>query len=55
MAPPPTVGQPLLSEMKKNGWEGADGWAKKANSIAPTTVGGSKKHGGPDLLLSFVL
>lgn len=24
-------------------------WAKGANKIAPTLVGGSKKHGGPDL------
>jgi len=24
-------------------------WAKKANVIGPTLVGGSRKHGGPDL------
>ena len=24
-------------------------WKRQANSIAPTIVGGSKKHGGPDL------
>ena len=35
--------------MKANGWHGAAKWAKEANSIAPTIVGGSKKHGGPDL------
>lgn len=35
--------------MKANGWKGAISWAKRANSIAPTIVGGSKKHGGPDL------
>ena len=35
--------------MAANGWEGADLWAKRAASIAPTLVGGSKKHGGPDL------
>ena len=35
--------------MKANGWKGADTWAENANSIAPTIVGGSKKHGGPDL------
>ena len=29
--------------------EKADRWAKSANTIAPTIVGGSKKHGGPDL------
>ena len=28
---------------------GAKDWAAKANKIAPTLVGGSKKHGGPDL------
>lgn len=26
-----------------------EGWRDKANAIAPTLVGGSKKHGGPDL------
>lgn len=35
--------------MKAEGWEGAAVWAKQANRIAPTIVGGSKKHGGPDL------
>jgi DNA (cytosine-5)-methyltransferase 1 len=33
----------------ENGWEGADQWKARANGIAPTLVGGSKKHGGPDL------
>lgn len=46
---PPTVGQLLLDLMKANKWRGADKWASHANSIAPTLVGGSKKHGGPDL------
>jgi len=49
LAPPPTVGQLLLNEMASNGWDGAEEWAKKANGIAPTLVGGSKKHGGADL------
>lgn len=44
-----TVGQVLGDLMKKNGWEGADSWIQKADKIAPTVVGGSKKHGGPDL------
>ncbi|EHK89230.1 DNA-cytosine methyltransferase [Saccharomonospora azurea SZMC 14600] len=35
--------------MQADGWRGADAWAKKANKIAPTIVGGSKKHGGADL------
>ena len=45
----PTVGQELKRFMAANGWEGADAWAEQATSIAPTLVGGSKKHGGPDL------
>jgi len=45
----PTVGELLVDLMSSNGWEGAADWAKKANRIAPTLVGGSKKHGGPDL------
>ncbi|MBI5805395.1 DNA mismatch endonuclease Vsr [candidate division TA06 bacterium] len=44
-----TVGQSLLDLMKSNGWEKAEKWAGNANAIAPTLVGGSKKHGGPDL------
>lgn len=46
---PATVGELLHDLMKANGWRGADAWREKANSIAPTLVGGSKKHGGPDL------
>jgi DNA (cytosine-5)-methyltransferase 1 len=45
----PTVGEALRSEMAKGGWSGAATWAKQADAIAPTLVGGSKKHGGPDL------
>lgn len=44
-----TVGSALLDEMASNGWAGALEWSKQANRIAPTLVGGSKKHGGPDL------
>ncbi|WP_369046791.1 DNA cytosine methyltransferase [Sinomonas sp. P10A9] len=46
---PPTVGELLKDLMAARGWEGADDWAARANSIAPTLVGGSRKHGGPDL------
>lgn len=46
---PPTVGEALRKEMARGGWKGAAEWAKRANGIAPTLVGGSKKHGGPDL------
>lgn len=45
----PTVGESLQDLMAANGWEGAPKWRDRANSIAPTLVGGSKKHGGPDL------
>jgi DNA (cytosine-5)-methyltransferase 1 len=44
-----TVGTALYDLMATNGWPGAEGWAERANKIAPTIVGGSKKHGGPDL------
>ena len=46
---PPTVGNELYSLMSANGWEGAWEWSKRANSVGPTIVGGSKKHGGADL------
>jgi len=47
--PPPTVGESLYEMMAAKGWKGAKAWKKRANEIAPTIVGGSKKHGGPDL------
>ncbi|MBC3842203.1 DNA cytosine methyltransferase [Streptacidiphilus sp. 4-A2] len=48
------VGDLLRDLMGQDGWKGLDEWVKKANgsdgkSIAPTIVGGSKKHGGADL------
>jgi DNA (cytosine-5)-methyltransferase 1 len=46
---PPTVGRALLTMMAAGGWQGAESWAGRASTIAPTLVGGSKKHGGPDL------
>ena len=45
----PSVGQTLYDLMAENGWKNARKWAEQANEIAPTLVGGSKKHGGPDL------
>jgi DNA (cytosine-5)-methyltransferase 1 len=48
-AAPPTVGETLIDLMASDGWRGAKRWAEKANKIAPTIVGGSKKHGGADL------
>jgi DNA (cytosine-5)-methyltransferase 1 len=47
--PPPTVGDTLHELMGERGWPGAAGWRARARGIAPTIVGGSKKHGGPDL------
>jgi DNA (cytosine-5)-methyltransferase 1 len=44
-----SVGRLLHDLMASRGWTGADAWRDAANSIAPTVVGGSKKHGGPDL------
>ena len=49
MSTPPNVGDVLLDLMSANGWRHATGWAARAQAIAPTIVGGSKKHGGPDL------
>jgi len=46
---PPTVGELLYDMIIKNGWKSARQWKKAACDIAPTIVGGSKKHGGPDL------
>ncbi len=46
---PPTVGSALHEMMASQGWKGADAWARRAASVAPTIVGGSRKHGGPDL------
>lgn len=45
----PTVGEALYDLMSSRGWSGADRWRETACDIAPTLVGGSKKHGGPDL------
>ena len=44
-----TVGETLYDLMAANKWAGAKRWAEQADRIAPTLVGGSKKHGGPDL------
>jgi DNA (cytosine-5)-methyltransferase 1 len=49
LVPPRTVGEVLYDLMAKNGWPGAKAWRDKADEIAPTIVGGSHKHGGPDL------
>lgn len=46
---PATVGETLKDLMAANGWRGTDAWVGRAAGIAPTIVGGSRKHGGPDL------
>jgi DNA (cytosine-5)-methyltransferase 1 len=46
---PPTVGELLYDKISSDGWKGAKEWVQRADDIAPTIVGGSKKHGGPDL------
>jgi DNA (cytosine-5)-methyltransferase 1 len=46
---PQTVGEILYDLMASKGWRQALKWRGQANEIAPTIVGGSKKHGGPDL------
>lgn len=45
----PMVGDVLHDLIAADGWTGADLWRLKAQGIGPTLVGGSKKHGGPDL------
>lgn len=44
-----TVNLAIGDLMAARGWRGVTHWYRKANGIAPTLVGGSKKHGGPDL------
>lgn len=46
---PDSVGEVLYPLMSSHGWKGADDWREQAFTIAPTLVGGSKKHGGADL------
>jgi len=47
--PPETVGVKLFDLIAAKGWRGAEAWRDEADEIAPTVVGGSHKHGGPDL------
>ena len=44
-----TVGPTIRDMMAERDWPGVSDWVRKADRIAPTIVGGSKKHGGPDL------
>ena len=43
------VAHAIYDLMAANGWQGVELWRQQATKIAPTLVGGSKKHGGPDL------
>lgn len=45
----PTVGDTISDLMGARGWKQLSAWAARANAPAPTIVGGSHKHGGPDL------
>lgn len=46
---PSTVAEAISDLMAERGWRGINEWKKLANVPAPTIVGGSHKHGGPDL------
>ena len=48
-SPLKSVGEVLYDLMASRGWRGAKAWRDQADEIAPTIVGGSLKHGGPDL------
>jgi DNA (cytosine-5)-methyltransferase 1 len=48
-SPLKSVGEVLYDLMAARGWRGAKSWRDQADEIAPTIVGGSLKHGGPDL------
>ncbi|MCW2930051.1 MAG: modification methylase [Actinomycetia bacterium] len=44
-----SVGRVLHDLMGARKWEGTYDWTLQAAKLAPAIVGGSKKHGGPDL------
>ncbi len=44
-----TVADSIGDLIGERGWPGVAQWLKRASRLAPTIVGGSKKHGGPDL------
>lgn len=46
---PVTVAEAIGDLIEERGWLGAKAWRLRANTPAPTIVGGSHKHGGPDL------
>ncbi len=44
-----TVAETIADLIAEHGWKGQKAWLAKSQRIAPTVVGGSLKHGGPDL------
>jgi len=44
-----TVGNTIGDLLGADGWRGVKAWMQQADDIAPTIVGGSLRHGGPDL------
>jgi len=46
---PVSLGDLLFNEISSLGWNQAQSWKRNATTVAPTLVGGSRKHGGPDL------
>lgn len=44
-----SLGQAIGDLLAERGWTQIESWRERADRIAPTIVGGSKKHGGPDL------
>jgi DNA (cytosine-5)-methyltransferase 1 len=46
---PPTVADHIGDLMGASGWAGISAWLELARGVGPALVGGSKKHGGPDL------
>lgn len=44
-----TVAEAIGDLMAERGWRGVAEWTERAKVPAPTIVGGSHKHGGPDL------
>ncbi len=46
---PVTVADAIGDLIGSRGWKGVIQWRKTAAGIGPTIVGGSKRHGGPDL------
>ena len=44
-----TAGEALADLIAAGGWAAAEVWVQRADKPSPTIIGGSAKHGGPDL------